>query len=222
MRVWRRCGVLGSRSNDGLHVIGTEQKLPIEDNIAGPPPLMLSGLRARPMYVCNGTIESDATGAIGYDWSGECLRNCDEGTCYEVSRKGAQQLVPSCSLPPSLTHSLTCCVCVAAGANETREAQIIVEAYTDYVDVIMSEAQREYSSLTTESPARLLIQKRDDDLRDNVVTTVFLAKARAMVQKMPGFFFSGYSQSANGAPVIITMEVRALDAPPLSPITCRP
>lgn len=35
---------------------------------------------------------------------------------------------------------------------------------------------------------------------------VYLCKIRAMVSKMPGFFFSSYRQTANLSPILMTME----------------
>ena len=98
------------------------------------------------------------------------------------------------------------CVEIAL-VNRTELRQSVVDSYDDYVDVVMSEAVREFSSVDTESAMRMQITARLPGFA-TTVTRTYLAKPRAMVAKLPGFFFSTYSQTSWGAPVIVPMQVR--------------
>ena len=75
---------------------------------------------------------SSAANAEYYRTSSQCASVCSGGVCFE------QQLV-----------------------NMSALQQGVVDSYTQYVDVIMSEALRDYSSVDTESPLRLQVRTRD-------------------------------------------------------------
>eukprot|EP00026_Physarum_polycephalum_P001035 Phypoly_transcript_01036.p1 GENE.Phypoly_transcript_01036~~Phypoly_transcript_01036.p1 ORF type:complete len:1168 (+),score=174.37 Phypoly_transcript_01036:78-3581(+) len=104
--------------------------------------------------------------------------------------------------------------------NSTRigtPTQSTTRAYKNYVDVIISEAMRVTASVDTSVPMRLKMDTHTGG------TGIYLAKARALLNRAPGFFFSSYSLAAYFSPVLVSMPVyqRFLNAsmknPPLSP-----
>ncbi len=76
--------------------------------------------------------------------------------------------------------------------------------YSNYVDVVMSEALRSASTVTTDLPIKLFVNVRD--AASNDVALWYLAKARAMCSKVPGFFMSSYRQTAIGSPVFVSLD----------------
>lgn len=77
-------------------------------------------------------------------------------------------------------------------------------AYINYVDVIISESLRLSGSIDVDTP--LMLTVRYKTRADSSSSIVYLCKVRAMISKMPGFFFSSYRQTANFSPVLITMD----------------
>lgn len=87
-------------------------------------------------------------------------------------------------------------------------------AYTEYIDVMVSEALREFAAVSTKTPLSLsvsTVRPTDDATSPNSETNDvplgirFLAKARALVRQFPGFFFSRYSLTAATATVVVPM-----------------
>eukprot|EP01104_Vermistella_antarctica_P011774 TRINITY_DN3326_c1_g2_i1.p1 TRINITY_DN3326_c1_g2~~TRINITY_DN3326_c1_g2_i1.p1 ORF type:complete len:1301 (+),score=387.68 TRINITY_DN3326_c1_g2_i1:217-4119(+) len=77
-------------------------------------------------------------------------------------------------------------------------------AYRDYIDVVMSEAMRYALSVDVKSPLKMQIEMHTYEHWDR--KQVFLAKARAMVVKLPGFWYSSYRETAYDSPLIITED----------------
>lgn len=75
------------------------------------------------------------------------------------------------------------------------------QVYTTYIDIIMSEAMRYWDYLDTSRPIQFLQGVRYGTFIANVN---YFAKARAMVKKMPGFFYSSYRETALESPVMIS------------------
>lgn len=99
-------------------------------------------------------------------------------------------LIPPCYLRPTPPHWTP------------RSAQQAVDsAYSDYLDVVVSFGLQARSSLSLDTPMRLSLQS---EARRH--TRMYLCKARGMLRKMPGFFFSGYSQAAASQPVLVRMD----------------
>lgn len=76
--------------------------------------------------------------------------------------------------------------------------------YSRYIDLVMSEAMRFPSTVSTTTPLRLTMSVRDSASQQR--DFFFLAKARAMVRKLPGFFVSSYRQTATNSPVFLSMK----------------
>ena len=79
--------------------------------------------------------------------------------------------------------------------------------YKYYVDVVMSESMRFASTVSTSTPLRLSMVVRDSSNTDR--RFFFLAKARGMASKVPGFFLSSYRQTATNSPVFVSMNAFA-------------
>lgn len=88
--------------------------------------------------------------------------------------------------------------------SEVIKTQGNVAAYTEYIDVIMSEALRETASVDTSTPLRLSVDYFLEGTNSSRLS--FLCKARGMVRQMPGFFFSSYRQTARGSAVLVSMD----------------
>lgn len=84
------------------------------------------------------------------------------------------------------------------GSIETLEGR-----YRNYLDCIVSESVRLYSSVDTSVP--LLSDARTEEVGGNRARQYLLAKAHAMARKMPGFGFSAYTPFAFGAPMLVPM-----------------
>ena len=80
---------------------------------------------------------------------------------------------------------------------------VIAEDYTDYIDVLMGEALRGWQSVNTRTPLNLYTRASRPG---GEVVGNYLCKARAMVSKVPGFFFSSYRVSAAIAPLLIRQD----------------
>jgi hypothetical protein len=72
--------------------------------------------------------------------------------------------------------------------------------YLDYIDCVASSALRDGLSVSTETPLTLAVEN-DQGFRRS-----YLAKARALLTKVPGFFFSSYRQTARGSAVLVRMD----------------
>lgn len=79
------------------------------------------------------------------------------------------------------------------------------EKYRTYLDVIISEAMRDEVSVQVKSPMQIKFTA-DNKKSSRSTSQDYIAKARAMVYKMPGFFYSSYRLAASGSPVIITTD----------------
>lgn len=75
--------------------------------------------------------------------------------------------------------------------------------YRNYLDCIVSESVRLYSSVDTAVP--LLSDARTERVEGRSARQYLLAKAHAMASKMPGFGFSAYTPFAFGAPMLVPM-----------------
>ena len=86
--------------------------------------------------------------------------------------------------------------------NVSRSDAVIASDYRDYLDVIFGEALRGWQSVNTHTPLNLYIRtNRGSDVIGN-----YLCKARAMVQKVPGFLYSSYRVSASLSAVLVRQE----------------
>jgi hypothetical protein len=79
----------------------------------------------------------------------------------------------------------------------------ISTAYVTYLDVLVSEALRGAASVSISTPLHLSIRSWNEG---SVLQMDYLAKARAMIVKLPGFVFSSYRQTAGISSVIIAMD----------------
>jgi FtsX-like permease family len=152
-------------------------ELDIERGGAQPAGVVLSAPWAAARFACNG---SDDT---AQQWArfADCLSNClpqPQSLCRTVY--------------PALNRSA-----LDAAARAT---------YTDYQDLIVSEAYRDFSGIDVQTPLLLALATRDPDtsLGNDQVR---LGKARAMAAMLPGFpLFSSYSQAAWFAPALTSMR----------------
>eukprot|EP01090_Pellita_catalonica_P004754 TRINITY_DN14551_c0_g1_i1.p1 TRINITY_DN14551_c0_g1~~TRINITY_DN14551_c0_g1_i1.p1 ORF type:complete len:444 (-),score=74.69 TRINITY_DN14551_c0_g1_i1:87-1376(-) len=76
--------------------------------------------------------------------------------------------------------------------------------YTDYLDIILSQALSTPLAMDVETGVSQLVNVEISDEED--VDLVYLAKPRAMARKFPGFFFSSYEQTASFSTGLITHE----------------
>ncbi|KAJ3449553.1 abc transporter permease protein yxdm [Anaeramoeba flamelloides] len=81
------------------------------------------------------------------------------------------------------------------------------EYYEEYLDVLVSEAIRTRTSLDTTLPIKIMIQYRfEEDGETKSQRLIYLAKARAMLKKAPGFFLSSYQVMAYNSPVMVSED----------------
>ena len=86
--------------------------------------------------------------------------------------------------------------------NVSRSDLIIASDYHDYLDVVFGEALRGWQSVNTHTPLNLYIRTSFGyDIIGN-----YLCKARAMVQKLPGFLYSSYRVSASLSAVLVRQD----------------
>ena len=86
--------------------------------------------------------------------------------------------------------------------NVSRSDALIASDYNDYFDVVFGEALRGWQSVNTHTPLNLYVRTNYGyDIIGN-----YLCKARAMVTKVPGFFYSSYRVSASISAVLIRQE----------------
>ena len=87
--------------------------------------------------------------------------------------------------------------------NSSFSTRTIAVDYTEYVDVVMGEALRGWQSISTRTPLNLYTRTQRNGVE---YIGNYLCKARAMVSKVPGFFFSSYRVSASIAPLLIRQD----------------
>ena len=87
-------------------------------------------------------------------------------------------------------------LCVSVSARVSSE-------YRSYLDVLVSESMRGAASVSLVTPLHLSVLSWNGDAR---VANDYLCKARALVVKLPGFFFSSYRQTAKLSSVVVPME----------------
>jgi hypothetical protein len=68
------------------------------------------------------------------------------------------------------------------------------EKYKEYLDVIISEAMRDSVSVNVKSPLQIKFNSYNPRTRVSI-SQDYIAKARAMVYKLPGFFYNSYRLS---------------------------
>lgn len=182
--------------------------LPIESTGLKIPPVVVSGSLSAALFVCNiSTVPGVAPEDVWRPDGGINGQGGPSAAAYSAVLQAAAdglvslydfnafQCAPACGVACTEVPS----------RNETKLAEVVSDSYSNYVDVIMSEATRVYVSTDTNTPLKLRVQAQDSD--GNRRSSVYLAKARAMMAKAPGFFFSTYSQTALNAPVLLTMPV---------------
>ncbi len=79
------------------------------------------------------------------------------------------------------------------------------EKYRNYADVIASEALRPISGISLKSPMQIRFYSVHPKTKVSSLENI-LAKSRALVKKMPGFFFSSYQLTAANSPVLISFD----------------
>eukprot|EP01114_Cavostelium_apophysatum_P002845 TRINITY_DN1253_c0_g3_i1.p1 TRINITY_DN1253_c0_g3~~TRINITY_DN1253_c0_g3_i1.p1 ORF type:complete len:1241 (+),score=361.47 TRINITY_DN1253_c0_g3_i1:25-3723(+) len=101
-------------------------------------------------------------------------------------------------IPPDITSDQE------LSSGHTRIKYNITQAYTEYLDVLISESLRDSASVDVTTPLRLAVTYQIDDA--NSTQRVYLCKPRALIAAFPGFLFSSYRQTANHAPLILSMD----------------
>ncbi len=96
----------------------------------------------------------------------------------------------------------------AAGPDEERSVDPGV-AYLELLDVVCSEALRLEAAISTKVPSRIRIEGRVDADVETVtgqrsIGRTFITKAKALVRKVPGFFYTSYRFGADGSNVLVT------------------
>ena len=91
---------------------------------------------------------------------------------------------------------------LAADANETAQAASIAASYTSYLDVLVSESLSGAGAISIDTPLHLHVESWNDW---TYIQNDYLLKSRAMVIKLPGFFFSSYRQTARMSSVAMGM-----------------
>ena len=82
-------------------------------------------------------------------------------------------------------------------------------AYLELLDVVCSEALRLEAAISTKVPSRIRIEGRVDADVETVtgqrsIGRTFITKAKALVRKVPGFFYTSYRFGADGSNVLVT------------------
>jgi len=76
------------------------------------------------------------------------------------------------------------------------------DVYSNYIDVVISSALEDYASLNINTPISLNVRMYLNSTGAEV-GYMFLCKARGMVSKIPGFFFSKLEPTVNIQPVLM-------------------
>jgi len=90
------------------------------------------------------------------------------------------------------------------GTKDAALQKLNIETYTEYLDVVVSEAYRYGLSIDVNVPMRLQTEIYLKETR--TTKREYLCKVRAMLRKLPGFFFSSYRQTVGVSTTLITME----------------
>jgi ABC-type antimicrobial peptide transport system permease subunit len=77
--------------------------------------------------------------------------------------------------------------------------------YNTYLDVIVSEALRDEVSVRVGQPLQLKMSIRNP-ITGASSSEDYICKARALVNKVPGFFYSSYRFAASGSTVLVTVD----------------
>jgi hypothetical protein len=111
-------------------------------------------------------------------------------------------------VPPSLAvaDSHMDIIPLASVSGLPNRTAIMTSAYQDYIDVIVSEALHGAASVTVRTPLDLQILIADPNDGSRSYYADSMCKARAMVAKMPGFFYSSYRQVARLGAVLMSMD----------------
>eukprot|EP00708_Paratrimastix_pyriformis_P001987 GAFH01000724.1.p1 GENE.GAFH01000724.1~~GAFH01000724.1.p1 ORF type:complete len:1155 (+),score=530.18 GAFH01000724.1:461-3466(+) len=80
-----------------------------------------------------------------------------------------------------------------------------LETYNNYYDVLISEGLRKRNSVDTLTPLRLEVTLSTTRGRTSE-TLNYLAKARGLLRKSPGFTFSSYGAVSSGSPVLLSID----------------
>ncbi|KAL0483814.1 hypothetical protein AKO1_014032 [Acrasis kona] len=91
------------------------------------------------------------------------------------------------------------------GHNRTSDKFDPSTKYKTYVDMVISDAMQIKISAQRENPLQLRVFSHHPKTGESGGTD-FIGKARALVYKVPGFFFSSYEVSAHNSPVLITWD----------------
>ena len=87
--------------------------------------------------------------------------------------------------------------------NASWSEELLSSDYRQYLDVVIGEALRGWQSVNTQTALSLYTRTV---LNGYEVSNSYLCKARAMVQKVPGFFFSSYRVSAPISAVLVRQD----------------
>jgi len=79
------------------------------------------------------------------------------------------------------------------------------EKYLNYVDIIVSEAMRPVTGINMKSPLQLRLYAYNPDTNSRA-SQDYLAKARSLVYKVPGYFYSSYQFTASGSPILVSFD----------------
>ncbi len=80
---------------------------------------------------------------------------------------------------------------IASGSSTNISSPVVrsnEEAYVDYIDIVVSEALRDFCSVTTSTPINLKVSQSNPTTQASNEKN-YLAKSRGLVSKVPGFFF---------------------------------
>jgi len=91
-----------------------------------------------------------------------------------------------------------------------RRGRSLDEQYNQYLDLLASEATRSFASVELDRALSMRVQfdvpVPGDPTNTERSSVTYLSKGRAMLSKLPGFFFSSYQSFAFGAPAVTPME----------------
>eukprot|EP00003_Mantamonas_plastica_P015601 TRINITY_DN2635_c0_g2_i3.p1 TRINITY_DN2635_c0_g2~~TRINITY_DN2635_c0_g2_i3.p1 ORF type:complete len:1218 (-),score=362.13 TRINITY_DN2635_c0_g2_i3:46-3648(-) len=84
------------------------------------------------------------------------------------------------------------------GGNRTTD-----EAYSQYFDIVVGESLRLSQSLRIKEPCKIIVKATKEK---NTAQLHSLSLIRAMVQKVPGFFFTAYRGFSSNTPLLMSIE----------------
>ena len=155
----------------------------------------------------NASSSSSSMAAVGFPFYGPAAWPAPLSSAASSASGGdggSSVLTEVPSAPSARCFSLRSPCFAASTYDRTLQRDRVDTAYLQYVDVLMSEALRGAASLSTDTPLQLRLVTRDP-ATGYVLLRVYMAKARAMLRKLPGFFFSSYSTTAPRSPIIARM-----------------